>query len=425
MPAVPAPDSPASLFPASVTLDEARAAAAAANARLGLRAFVEAPRGDHVLFDYSVAASGGGAFPAPDTGDPAADRERRVLRELRGIAFCARSGEAVHRPLHKFFNVGERAETRPEAIDWSRQHRVFEKLDGTMVAPFFGIGPAPAGDAAPLAWYTRLGDTRQARAAGAHAARSGLPYGAFASAQRRLGRTAVFEWLDPGERIVVGHAAPRLVLLALRDIATGAYAPAAEADALASAVGIPAAASRPDPVCDAAAFLAETEALQGAEGWVVRFDDGDAVKAKGAWYRRVHKLKESLSFEKDVWSLALRGGLDDLLPFLTDPERENLAGFARRLHGEIAAAAGRVRGRLEEGVRASGGDRAAFAAWAKANADGWDRTLLFAALGGREVEGEIRRAVADHLSSQTRLDRVRGIVGGLRWEPVGNAPAAG
>jgi hypothetical protein len=51
-------------------------------------------------------------------------------RECRGIVFNTSSGQVVGRPLHKFFNVGEREDTRSERIDWSKVIRVMDKRDG-------------------------------------------------------------------------------------------------------------------------------------------------------------------------------------------------------------------------------------------------------------------------------------------------------
>src|SRR5574339_540053 len=58
------------------------------------------------------------------------------LRECRGIVFYDnphRSSFVISRPLHKFFNVGEREETRVENLDWSKVTRVMDKMDGSTI----------------------------------------------------------------------------------------------------------------------------------------------------------------------------------------------------------------------------------------------------------------------------------------------------
>lgn len=53
-------------------------------------------------------------------------------RECRGIVFDKTSGRVIGRPLHKFFNVGERESTRVENLDWSKVVRVADKRDGCL-----------------------------------------------------------------------------------------------------------------------------------------------------------------------------------------------------------------------------------------------------------------------------------------------------
>jgi hypothetical protein len=71
---------------------------------------------DSVSFCYVIA------------GDGTFDTE--WLRECRGIVFSKRTGLVTGRPLHKFFNVGEREETRIENLDWTKVKRVTPKYDG-------------------------------------------------------------------------------------------------------------------------------------------------------------------------------------------------------------------------------------------------------------------------------------------------------
>lgn len=53
------------------------------------------------------------------------------LRECRGIVFNE-AGQVTGRPLHKFFNVGERPSTHVENIDWTKVERVMVKNDGCL-----------------------------------------------------------------------------------------------------------------------------------------------------------------------------------------------------------------------------------------------------------------------------------------------------
>src|SRR5262245_2515658 len=55
-----------------------------------------------------------------------------MARECRGIAFD-RDGRIISRPLHKFFNVGEKAHTARNVLPWHEASRVMDKLDGSMI----------------------------------------------------------------------------------------------------------------------------------------------------------------------------------------------------------------------------------------------------------------------------------------------------
>lgn len=50
-------------------------------------------------------------------------------RECRGITFNP-DGKIAARCLTKFFNIGEREDTQPHTLDWSRVVRIMDKRDG-------------------------------------------------------------------------------------------------------------------------------------------------------------------------------------------------------------------------------------------------------------------------------------------------------
>src|SRR6478609_139429 len=82
--------------------------------------FIVAERPGYKVIDYNVAF-----FDSFD--DP-------MRLECRGIKFDAK-GKILARPMHKFFNVGERPDTQPELLDFSKPHIITEKLDGSMIHP--------------------------------------------------------------------------------------------------------------------------------------------------------------------------------------------------------------------------------------------------------------------------------------------------
>src|SRR5574343_2058061 len=136
-------------FATELHINEVRAIIEKHNESLGSKAFIEADRGDHVIFNYVVAFEG--SFPEPNTGDHHTDRERAILRECRGLIMCKNTGLPLARRFQKFFNVNEKPETQIGAIDWSKPHVILEKLDGSMITPCMSGGR--------LRWGTKMGAT--------------------------------------------------------------------------------------------------------------------------------------------------------------------------------------------------------------------------------------------------------------------------
>lgn len=226
--------------------------------------------------------------------------------ECRGIAFDA-EGRIVSRPLHKFFNLGEK--------EWLTQERllarddvaaVFDKLDGSMIATAWVAGE--------LRWRSKKAfDSDVVKLAKAFLARpenAGIQLFAEEAASRGL--TAVFELTHPQARIVVAQAEPALRLLHVRENVSGAYAtldPAHPIHERIAAYGVPLV-----PRLEGATLAEALERLKDMrdhEGYVVQFADGDMVKVKCPWYARLH-ASIALLRERDVAITALHGELDDL-----------------------------------------------------------------------------------------------------------------
>lgn len=225
--------------------------------------------------------------------------------ECRGIAFGA-DGTVVSRPLHKFFNLGEKAWLSPELLrDRKDIAAIFEKLDGSMLVTAWVGGK--------LQWRSKKSFssdvvklTEQMLA---------LPENGnlaeFAVEVARNGMTAIFELTHPQARIVVAPDKPRLRLLHVRDNLTGEYLMLDKGNpihGLISAHAIPVAPQFAMTSIDE--LLALLPEMKNQEGYVIQFADGDMVKVKCPWYLRLHR---SITFvrERDIAELALAEELDD------------------------------------------------------------------------------------------------------------------
>lgn len=253
--------------------------------------FIVAHKGGYSVIDYVYSL-------ADSFDDP-------IRKECRGLKFSA-DGSILARPLHKFFNIGERPDTQAGVLEFDQPHTVMEKLDGSM------IHPAIVGD--EVVFMTRMGRTDVAMKAERHLTPelrticAGLLMG---------GATPIFEFTAPDNRIVVRYEESALTLLAVRNTVDGAYWPRSLLDG----TGLPVV-----PVHSSATsgteFAAYARTVLGFEGFVVRFDNGLWVKAKGDDYVLKHKAKDSILQEKNILQLVLSGGLDDVLPLLDDADAD-------------------------------------------------------------------------------------------------------
>jgi RNA ligase len=269
-------------------------------------------RDGYVVANYLVAGK--------DTHPPVVDRKTAVMRELRGLIFDT-DGRVLSRRFHKFFNLGERGDT--STIDVTKHHVVLEKLDGSMVTPLL-IGTQ-------LHWATKMGITDVADQVNNFVDRSLIPYARFVLNVIEQDCTPIFEWCSRSQRIVIDYPEDRLVLVAIRDNATGEYV---SFDRLCTDFDIPVVQTM-EPISDLDAFAIELRKREDIEGVVIRFDDGHMVKLKTDTYVALHRAKSFLENERNVVALILENKVDDLYPFLEDKDCARLKQFASDITSDI------------------------------------------------------------------------------------------
>lgn len=231
--------------------------------------------------------------------------------ECRGIAFDA-SGKVISRPLHKFFNMGEKANLSPLALATrSDIAAVFEKLDGSMIATACVDGE--------LAWRSKKSfESAVVKLTEAFVQRpENANYVRFAEEVVRQGWTAIFELTHPDARIVVGQNKPQLRLLHVRDNITGDYLMLDKDHDVHVLVWQHAIPVAPRFALSFPELLRSLEQMQDMEGYVIQFADGDMVKLKCPWYLRLHRSVTFLR-ERDIALLALNEELDDVKASLVE-----------------------------------------------------------------------------------------------------------
>jgi RNA ligase len=217
--------------------------------------------------------------------------------ETRGIAFNE-SGQCISRPLHKFFNVGERPETQPNVLDF--EHAVlFEKRDGSMLVPviindkvFWKSKKSFFSDVAIKAQSTA---TQNIIDLSVHLINAGY--------------TPIFEFTHPEHQIVIDYGnLPTFTLLAARSVETGEYLDYATLMDVTSAYGVYLIPIIPG---DSLELIADLDTIKNFEGYVVRHPDGTWTKAKSRWYLLNHRIMTELR-ERDIAIAVLEETIDDI-----------------------------------------------------------------------------------------------------------------
>lgn len=367
--------------------------------------FVVAERDWGTVVNYVVAMA--------DTFPPVVDRDSAIRRECRGLMFD-RDGNIMARRLHKFFNVNERDETQEGSIDLGRHHVILEKLDGSMITPVLVDGY--------LRFGTKMGINDISMQAEAFVAVRPELYH-FCAQSMQSSWTPIFEWCSRKQKIVIDHPEDRLVLIAMRDTITGQYMQYDQMYALAWRI-CEVVRQFEGTVENMRRLVEHTHALEGTEGFIVRFDDGHMVKVKSDWYVTRHRAKDSISQEKNVISMIVDGEVDDVKAMLPDEDRQKLAEFEAVFWHGFEQSVRRVQFLLDEHRKATGGDRRTFAIERAPAIHAGRRAILFSCWDGKQtVRDALLTTVRKNLGSQTKVDGIRWIFGELTFWQYGDKDA--
>lgn len=83
-------------------------------------------------------------------------------------------------------------------------------------------------------------------------------------------------------------------------------------------------------------FIAFIKNLKGAEGVIIRFDDGHMIKIKADEYCRIHKMLDTVRSDRAIVNLGLNEALDDAVSLIPQDDRDRVWGvfsdFMEGLH---------------------------------------------------------------------------------------------
>ena len=204
-------------------------------------------------------------------------------RECRGITFFE-DGKIAARTLHKFFNIGEREDTQPHVLDWSRVARIMDKRDGSMVTPVLHPNRASFTFKTKKSFATKEAALAQELCADADAYKWVLKL-------LQDGFTPTFEVTSPRFPIVLCYEKDELTLLHIRENITGRYLTEQEIMGMTPPFPVVENLIKQFQVMGLVQWSMLREAAEtrtGIEGWIIQFDDGEMVKLKTKWYCDLH-----------------------------------------------------------------------------------------------------------------------------------------
>lgn len=345
-----------------------------------------------------------------DTFPDATDETSKILRECRGMIFD-KSGKIIRRPLEKFFNVGEKEFTKFENIDWNQPHVIYEKLDGSMIVPFMVDGQVRFG--------TKAGITDVSMQAEEFVAKN--PH--YLKISKKLledGLNPIFEWTSRQQRIVLDYPEDDLVLLSIRHIETGGYASDACLYDLTdiwrrfdlchiNVVKIYKGSAK-----NMEELMKETQDAQGIEGYVIRFDNGTAVKIKANEYVRIHRAKDAIRLEKNVISMIMNDNIDDLLPLMPEEDKTRILKFQKDFWLYVNITKIELANLTNVMFSLSGGDKRYFAINFANKLSQFEKSYIFAYFDNKHIN-YVENYIKKNMGSQPQIDSIRHLFGDINW----------
>ena len=275
-------------------------------------------KGDYIVANYAVKYDD--TFPSlfDDVSEDEINR-RAILRELRGITFDT-TGKIIRRPYQKFFNYGEKQE-EVKFFDITKQHTIFEKLDGSMISPFLVNNK--------LVYGTKAGVTDVSKLAEKFISNKKKYYN-FSMEMISNDYTPMFEYVSRKQRIVIDYPEDNLILTGIRHMKTGEYMSIDQMKRIGDKFNIPVVKTY-GSINDINEFIELTKSLVNAEGYVVRFD-GQMFKVKADEYCQIHHTVSYFESEKNAVMMVLEDKVDDILPSLPDYKADKLKKFNDDVH---------------------------------------------------------------------------------------------
>ena len=348
-------------------------------------AFIRAEKDGYTVINYILNT--------PETFPDVEDDASAAMREFRGLIFDSVTGNLIRRPLHKFFNHGERLET--QGLSFEDSHVILEKLDGSMIAPFMTSD-------GKLRWGTKMGETDVSKQAEEFVNKN-PEYVKFVELNIKNGVTPIFEWCSRKQRIVLDYSEDSLVLIAARHIKTGEYM---DYETLALAqdgwnIPVVKVFSSENMSKDMMEKIKEQE---GVEGIIVRFDSGHMVKVKSDWYCKLHKVKADIAQENNLVNLILSEKIDDLKAMLPPEDVSKIDHFTNQLEFAIKLATTTTHS-LISALKENNVSRKQFSLEYSKDVEGWKHSIIYKSLDKETSWQDVYKFVIDYVLKNTNKQK--------------------
>ena len=309
--------------------------------------------------------------------------------ECRGIKFDL-EGNLIARPFHKFFNLGERQSFRD--LDWKNLKYIQTKHDGSMVHPVLLNGE--------VRLMTRAGFSDQSRAAERYMREHKPELESILKLSLEGGKTPIYEYVSPDNRIVVKYRTTELRLLDIRDNLTGVYSDCCVSHYFTD---------------DLKTFIDEVKDWKDSEGVVFSFNNGHKIKLKADEYVLLHRTKSYLDSEINIVRCILEEKIDDLMPLCSDGDLDNLKKFHKSFADGVLNLRNRVTSFLSETQDLP---QKNFALKNIEVNSKFVSSLCFY-LRSKEISGPAFKNIYNYLekriTKQKDLDAIRDDLGGIQW----------
>lgn len=318
-------------------------------------------------------------------------------RECRGLIFD-KNGKLISRPFHKFFNVNQLPDVHETLLPLDVYHNILVKEDGSMIRPIPLEGRTPLG--------TKMGETEISKMAENWLMPQVPEKWQWMNEVIDMGYTPIFEYVGPQNRIVLDYEHEDLILLAVRHTEVGYYLPHSSFTFTASPFNVVQAYGGIDLPIDE--YIASARKHVDCEGNVVFWPTtGLMVKFKNDWYVQLHKILDEIRAWRHVADKLYKGTIDDVLPKLSDEDRETVENFISELHHSEQVMIEHVDVICRSIFEEYGNDRKRIALEYIANLDKHDKWLskfIFSYLDGKEPKDMVRTYITNHVGSVTKFN---------------------